>query len=105
MEVYLHWLAQGGRCGEVGGSQAAVTLLDWFKMETELVMVMERPLFSTDLQQYIKRRGGYLPEEEVKVSVFVEIAEEGDSESHVKESSKRTKSDSQYSHSKCNETS
>ena len=50
----------------VGGS-AAVTLLDWVDLGQQVVLVLERPVPSMDLFQYLLERGGSLPEHEAKV--------------------------------------
>uniref|UniRef100_A0A3Q0STN1 non-specific serine/threonine protein kinase n=1 Tax=Amphilophus citrinellus TaxID=61819 RepID=A0A3Q0STN1_AMPCI len=45
-----------------GGTSAAVSLLDWFDLRKELILVMERPVPAVDLKQYIKENGGFLEE-------------------------------------------
>lgn len=52
---------------EMAGGGQAVALLDWFKQEEELVLVMDRPVPSMDLIKYIQDNGGHLQEEEAKV--------------------------------------
>uniref|UniRef100_A0A8P4GJI7 non-specific serine/threonine protein kinase n=1 Tax=Dicentrarchus labrax TaxID=13489 RepID=A0A8P4GJI7_DICLA len=49
------------------GSTAPVSLLDWYDLDQELILVLERPVPSEDLQDYIDDNGGCLPEEEAKV--------------------------------------
>lgn len=49
------------------GEAASVALLDSYVLRDELVLVMERPLPSMDLFDYILHRGGHLQEEEAKV--------------------------------------
>ncbi|XP_056452183.1 serine/threonine-protein kinase pim-2-like [Gadus chalcogrammus] len=53
--------------GEGGSASpgAAVQLLEWFKLDQELILVLERPVPSTDLLRYMK--GGYLEEQEAKM--------------------------------------
>nr|XP_004566050.2 serine/threonine-protein kinase pim-1-like [Maylandia zebra] len=52
--------------GPVGAS-APVSLLDWFDLGTELILVLERPVPAVDLHDYITANGGCLPEEKAKV--------------------------------------
>ncbi|XP_067106422.1 serine/threonine-protein kinase pim-2-like [Osmerus mordax] len=53
--------------GGGGGSQAAVALLDWYELDQELIMVLERPVPAVDLFDYIQERGGFLAEDQAKV--------------------------------------
>ncbi|XP_042372983.1 serine/threonine-protein kinase pim-3-like, partial [Plectropomus leopardus] len=55
LEVYLMLRAAGGP--ESLGRSAAVTLLDWFDLEHELLLVMERPVPSMDLLSFIEDKG------------------------------------------------
>ncbi|XP_035522674.1 serine/threonine-protein kinase pim-1-like [Morone saxatilis] len=50
------------------GSTAPVSLLDWYDLGQELILVLERPVPSEDMQNYIDDNGGSLPEEEAKVT-------------------------------------
>ncbi len=50
------------------GTSAPVSLLDWYDLENELILVMERPVPCTDLLQYVKDNGGSMPEDKAKVS-------------------------------------
>ncbi|XP_072298386.1 serine/threonine-protein kinase pim-2-like [Eucyclogobius newberryi] len=50
MEVHLMSRAAGGP--DKLGQSAAVSLLDWFMLDTELIIVMERPFPSMDLLAY-----------------------------------------------------
>eukprot|EP00064_Thunnus_orientalis_P000199 superscaffoldBa00000009_g199 len=59
-------LKTAGLPGSVGQS-AAISLLDWYTLENELILVLERPAFSLDLQKYLKISGGSLPEHEAKM--------------------------------------
>nr|XP_046264585.1 serine/threonine-protein kinase pim-3-like [Scatophagus argus] len=55
-----------GLPGSIGQS-TAVSLLDWYHLDQELILVMERPKNSMDLFSYLKSRGGYLDEHEAKM--------------------------------------
>ncbi|XP_054893652.1 serine/threonine-protein kinase pim-2-like [Poeciliopsis prolifica] len=46
---------------------AMVSLLDWYDLDQELILVMERPMFAEDLLVYLKERGGCLNEKEAKI--------------------------------------
>lgn len=50
------------------GTSAPVSLLDWYDLDQELILVLERPVPSKDLFQYNTDKGGSLQEEEAKVS-------------------------------------
>ncbi|XP_029934294.1 serine/threonine-protein kinase pim-2-like [Myripristis murdjan] len=65
LEVEL--LLKAGAGAGPSGSSAAVMLLDWFFMEDKLVLVMERPDPSTDLENYLADQGGALHEDEAKI--------------------------------------
>lgn len=47
---------------------AAVTLLDWYDVDYELILVLERPVPCMDLIDYISSKGFSLQEHEAKVS-------------------------------------
>ncbi|XP_056151412.1 serine/threonine-protein kinase pim-2-like [Lampris incognitus] len=64
LEVMLMVLA-GGQPAAIG-KHSAVTLVDWFEVERDLVLVMERPVPSIDLFYYLETVGGSLQEEEAK---------------------------------------
>ncbi|XP_037645024.1 serine/threonine-protein kinase pim-1-like [Sebastes umbrosus] len=49
------------------GSSAPVSLLDWYDLEQELILVLERPVSCVDLATYICSKGGSLEEEEAKI--------------------------------------
>lgn len=49
-------------------SSAVVTLLDWYDLDETLILVLERPVPSMNLSEYINRRQFPLQEHEVKVS-------------------------------------
>ncbi|XP_062310142.1 serine/threonine-protein kinase prk-2-like [Osmerus eperlanus] len=55
------------RFGGGGDGQAAVELLDWYELDQELIIVMERPVPAVELFDYIQERGGYLPEDQAKI--------------------------------------
>ncbi|XP_016531120.1 serine/threonine-protein kinase pim-2-like isoform X2 [Poecilia formosa] len=46
---------------------AMVSLLDWYDLDQELILVMERPMFAEDLLVYLKDRGGCLNEKDAKI--------------------------------------
>nr|XP_046236746.1 serine/threonine-protein kinase pim-2-like isoform X1 [Scatophagus argus] len=52
--------------GSIGRS-TVVSLLDWYHLDEELILVMERPTCCMDLCSYLKSRGGYLDEHEAKM--------------------------------------
>ncbi|XP_054893749.1 serine/threonine-protein kinase pim-1-like [Poeciliopsis prolifica] len=49
------------------GQLAMVSLLDWYELEEELLLVMERPMPSEDLFVYLDEHEGCLNEEEAKI--------------------------------------
>ena len=67
-EVALMVKAAGGV--ESSGRCAAITLLDHFDLEDEVILVMERPVPCVDLHTYRRRKGGYLEEADAKVLRF-----------------------------------
>ncbi|XP_034543187.1 aurora kinase-like [Notolabrus celidotus] len=50
----------------VVGKSASISLLDFYDLDQELILVLERPDPSVDLFNYMKDRGGGLQEEEAK---------------------------------------
>uniref|UniRef100_A0A665T9R3 non-specific serine/threonine protein kinase n=1 Tax=Echeneis naucrates TaxID=173247 RepID=A0A665T9R3_ECHNA len=50
------------------GTSVSVSLLDWYELENELILVLERPVPCDDLFTYILLNGGALEESEAKVS-------------------------------------
>ncbi|XP_046871124.1 serine/threonine-protein kinase pim-3-like [Hypomesus transpacificus] len=50
-----------------GDGQAAVELLNWYKLDQELIIVLERPVPAVELFDYIQERGGCLPEDQAKI--------------------------------------
>ncbi|KAE8297645.1 Serine/threonine-protein kinase par-1 [Larimichthys crocea] len=59
-------LKAAGLPGSVGQS-AAVSLLDWYILDEELILVMENPVNSIDLWDYIESQGGSLEEHKAKM--------------------------------------
>ena len=53
---------------EAGETSAVVALLDWYDLDYELVLVLERPVPCMDLIDYLRSRRSALPEAEAKVS-------------------------------------
>ncbi|KAA8586544.1 hypothetical protein FQN60_000380, partial [Etheostoma spectabile] len=52
------------------GSTAPVALLDWYDLDRELILVLERPVPSKDLLNYVEDNGGSLPEEQAQKGSF-----------------------------------
>ncbi|KAM4544079.1 serine/threonine-protein kinase pim-1-like [Fundulus diaphanus] len=48
------------------GQSAIVALLDWYDLDKELILVMERPMPTDDLLVYLKENGGFLKEKKTK---------------------------------------
>lgn len=48
------------------GTSAAVTLMDWYDLDDEVILVMERPVPCLDLIDYVRSRSR-IQEHEVKV--------------------------------------
>ncbi|XP_037642265.1 serine/threonine-protein kinase pim-1-like isoform X1 [Sebastes umbrosus] len=59
-------LKTAGLPGSKGGS-AIVCLLDWYRLDHEIVLVMERPYLSTNLLKYRLANGGSLDERDAKL--------------------------------------
>uniref|UniRef100_A0A3P9L161 non-specific serine/threonine protein kinase n=1 Tax=Oryzias latipes TaxID=8090 RepID=A0A3P9L161_ORYLA len=66
VEVAVMLKLQSGTSNSAG-SKAPITLLDWYVLPHELILVLERPMPASDLQSYIERRGGSLKESEAKI--------------------------------------
>lgn len=49
-------------------SDVTPALLDWYDLDTELIMVLEKPEPCMDLEKYIRNRPDCMTEDEVKVS-------------------------------------
>ncbi|XP_056282707.1 serine/threonine-protein kinase pim-2-like [Pseudoliparis swirei] len=48
---------------------APIKLLDWYIVDPELILVLERPMPAVDLGNYIETKGGYLKELEAKIII------------------------------------
>lgn len=51
-----------------GESSAAITLLDWYNLDLELILVLERPVPCMDMIDYLNSRQSSPKEHEAKVS-------------------------------------
>ncbi|KAM4718274.1 serine/threonine-protein kinase pim-2-like [Anableps anableps] len=58
------------------GQSAMVSLLDWYDLNQELIVVMERPMPAEDLYVYLNERGGCLKEKEAKI-ILKQLVEAG----------------------------
>ena len=56
---------------ETVGKFATVSLLDWYYLDHEVVLVTERPVPSVTLTKYLDDRGGAIEEQQAKVVVCV----------------------------------
>lgn len=70
MEVFL--MLQVGAGPSSAGKSAAVSLLDWYDLDEEVLLVMERPVSSVDLLTYMDDNDGPLDEDTAKVLMLVE---------------------------------
>lgn len=52
---------------------AVVSLLDWYDMDKEVLLVMERPVSSSDLYSYLLCNKGPLKEDQAKVLKLVGV--------------------------------
>lgn len=68
-EVAIMLELSAGTTGSVG-TPAPVSLLDWYDLNQELILVQERPVPSEDLYDYVSNNGGSIEEEEAKVSCW-----------------------------------
>ncbi|XP_044079477.1 serine/threonine-protein kinase pim-2-like isoform X2 [Siniperca chuatsi] len=65
------------------GSSAAITLLDWYDLDYELILILERPVPCLDLIEYMNYRGSTLQEHEAKtiakqlVDALIEVHSRG----------------------------
>ncbi len=65
----LHGSSGGGTAVKsAAGTGATLTLLDWYDLDYELILVLERPVPCVDLIDYMDSRGSTLQEHEAKVS-------------------------------------
>ncbi|KAM9337138.1 serine/threonine-protein kinase pim-1-like [Symphorus nematophorus] len=81
VEVAIMLKIADGTKGAVGTS-APVSLLDWYDLDQELILVLERPVPCKDLLDFIKERGGSLQEEEAKVIMNQLVAAVKDLKDH-----------------------
>ncbi|KAM6919955.1 serine/threonine-protein kinase pim-2-like [Lycodopsis pacificus] len=65
MEVAI--LLELNKTGGSVGMSAHVSLLDWYDLDQELILVLERPIPAKDLHDYIHANGGCLQEQEAKI--------------------------------------
>lgn len=65
IEVALMKRAAGGP--ESAGMFASLTLLDWYYIEHDVILVIERPAPCLGLKEYLDFRGGTFQEQEAKV--------------------------------------
>ncbi|XP_030592540.1 serine/threonine-protein kinase pim-2-like [Archocentrus centrarchus] len=63
LEVLLMTKVGGGPAS--GGTSAAVSLLDWYDLEQEVLLVMERPFPCVSLLKYMENSGGPLKEDNI----------------------------------------
>ncbi|XP_044192704.1 serine/threonine-protein kinase pim-1-like [Thunnus albacares] len=77
LEVAVMRKMVSGAAGSIGKS-AAISLLDYYDLDQELILVLERPVPSTDLLKYIEIKGGSLQEKEARLLLkqLVEAARE-----------------------------
>ncbi|XP_066506166.1 serine/threonine-protein kinase pim-2-like [Hoplias malabaricus] len=66
LEVVLMSIAGANEDDATDTQRFSVGILDWLELQDEVVVVMERPVPSMDLIDYLEARGGYLDEEEAK---------------------------------------
>uniref|UniRef100_A0AAQ6ITP3 non-specific serine/threonine protein kinase n=1 Tax=Anabas testudineus TaxID=64144 RepID=A0AAQ6ITP3_ANATE len=66
VEVAVMLKLKTGGSGSVGTS-APISLLDWYDLGHELILVLERPVPCIDLLTYIEANGGSLQEEQAKI--------------------------------------
>nr|XP_046272501.1 serine/threonine-protein kinase pim-1-like [Scatophagus argus]XP_046272536.1 serine/threonine-protein kinase pim-1-like [Scatophagus argus] len=65
-EVAVMLKLQAGRTGLMEES-APVSLLDWYDLDQELILVLERPMPCMDLLNYIRTNRGHLQEDKAKI--------------------------------------
>ncbi|XP_072231745.1 serine/threonine-protein kinase pim-1-like [Leuresthes tenuis] len=68
VEVAVMLKLESSTASSVGHS-APVSLLDWYDVQQELILVLERPMPAEDLANYIEEHGGSLQEDEAKLDV------------------------------------
>lgn len=57
------------------GKSAAVSILDWYDLDDEVVLVMERPVSSMELLQFQRNKGGPMDEDQAKVLKYNSLCE------------------------------
>ncbi|XP_076023281.1 serine/threonine-protein kinase pim-1-like [Genypterus blacodes] len=62
-------MLQASGPAQATGSSIAVSLMDWFELDQEVILVMERPTPVMDLQAYLRWNDYYLPEKVAKIIV------------------------------------
>ena len=67
LEVAL-MLKAAGDPPDPEGPGAVVLLLDWFQLDQELILVLEKPRAFANLSDYMESKGGELQEQDAKVS-------------------------------------
>ncbi|XP_072231761.1 serine/threonine-protein kinase pim-1-like [Leuresthes tenuis] len=68
VEVAVMLKLESSTASSVGHS-APVSLLDWYDLQQELILVLERPMPAEDLAHYIEEHGGSLQEDEAKIII------------------------------------
>ncbi|XP_072231751.1 serine/threonine-protein kinase pim-1-like [Leuresthes tenuis] len=68
VEVAVMLKLESSTASSVGHS-APVSLLDWYDLQQELILVLERPMPAEDLAHYIEEHGGSLLEDEAKIII------------------------------------
>ncbi|XP_072231758.1 serine/threonine-protein kinase pim-1-like [Leuresthes tenuis] len=68
VEVAVMLKLESSTASSVGHS-APVSLLDWYDLQQELILVLERPMPAEDLANYIEEHGGSLQEDEAKIII------------------------------------
>uniref|UniRef100_A0A3B4ZZZ0 Serine/threonine-protein kinase n=1 Tax=Stegastes partitus TaxID=144197 RepID=A0A3B4ZZZ0_9TELE len=71
IEVVAMLKIQARAAGPVG----TISLLDWYDLGQELILVLERPVPCEDLCDYVAGKGGSLEEEAAKVEFFTELSQ------------------------------
>lgn len=66
VEVAIMLELQDGKTGQLLNS-TSVSLLDWYNLQEEQILVLERPIPAQDLFQFIEVNGGVVKEGVAKV--------------------------------------
>lgn len=72
VEVAVMLELQDGKTGQLLNS-ISVSLLDWYDLQEEQILVLERPIHAQDLFQFIEVNGGCVKEGMAKVRLGVFI--------------------------------